>query len=102
MKYEPGLSLSITDALTRPLVSAFSARWTLNTSLFAATSAGELASRIGTAWFATSSLPVAKRRLHTTIGMRSEEHTSELQSPYDLVCRLLLEKKNKTQAQTRP
>src|SRR5207248_3968183 len=25
--------------------------------------------------------------------MRSEEHTSELQSPYDLVCRLLLEKK---------
>src|SRR5207248_9054862 len=26
-------------------------------------------------------------------GARSEEHTSELQSPYDLVCRLLLEKK---------
>src|SRR5207248_5720061 len=26
-------------------------------------------------------------------GTRSEEHTSELQSPYDLVCRLLLEKK---------
>src|SRR5207248_7024625 len=25
---------------------------------------------------------------------RSEEHTSELQSPYDLVCRLLLEKNN--------
>src|SRR5207248_7765242 len=29
-------------------------------------------------------------------GVRSEEHTSELQSPYDLVCRLLLEKKKKT------
>src|SRR5437867_6707129 len=28
-------------------------------------------------------------------GARSEEHTSELQSPYDLVCRLLLEKKKK-------
>src|SRR5437879_9365612 len=27
---------------------------------------------------------------------RSEEHTSELQSPMYLVCRLLLEKKNKT------
>src|SRR5207248_11409247 len=27
--------------------------------------------------------------------LRSEEHTSELQSPYDLVCRLLLEKKNR-------
>src|SRR5437879_11018834 len=28
---------------------------------------------------------------------RSEEHTSELQSPMYLVCRLLLEKKNKIQ-----
>src|SRR5437867_13063457 len=27
------------------------------------------------------------------LAVRSEEHTSELQSPYDLVCRLLLEKK---------
>src|SRR5437867_4685745 len=26
--------------------------------------------------------------------LRSEEHTSELQSPYDLVCRLLLETKH--------
>src|SRR5207248_11346407 len=25
-----------------------------------------------------------------TVQLRSEEHTSELQSPYDLVCRLLL------------
>src|SRR5256885_13045623 len=30
----------------------------------------------------------------TTNGPRSEEHTSELQSPCNLVCRLLLEKKN--------
>src|SRR5256885_5457278 len=29
-------------------------------------------------------------------GGRSEEHTSELQSPCNLVCRLLLEKKKKT------
>src|SRR5207249_12258850 len=29
-------------------------------------------------------------------GLRSEEHTSELQSRFDLVCRLLLEKKKKT------
>src|SRR6266540_1007962 len=29
------------------------------------------------------------------IGLRSEEHTSELQSHHDLVCRLLLEKKKK-------
>src|SRR5258708_18935798 len=30
--------------------------------------------------------------------MRSEEHTSELQSPDHLVCRLLLEKKKRTRA----
>src|SRR3989454_3052510 len=35
---------------------------------------------------------------------RSEEHTSELQSPCNLVCRLLLEKKKKdsSEALTRP
>src|SRR5690348_17710912 len=32
---------------------------------------------------------------------RSEEHTSELQSPVHLVCRLLLEKKNKKNTNTR-
>src|SRR5256885_8816742 len=32
---------------------------------------------------------------YPTIGTRSEEHTSELQSPCNLVCRLLLEKKKK-------
>src|SRR5699024_4917533 len=32
-----------------------------------------------------------------TLLMRSEEHTSELQSRFDLVCRLLLEKKKKMQ-----
>src|SRR5256885_10425949 len=38
---------------------------------------------------ATSSLPVP-------LSPRSEEHTSELQSPCNLVCRLLLEKKKIT------
>src|SRR6185312_12553842 len=33
---------------------------------------------------------------------RSEEHTSELQSRSDLVCRLLLEKKKKRNSQARP
>src|SRR2546426_5306880 len=32
----------------------------------------------------------------TAIAKRSEEHTSELQSPCNLVCRLLLEKKKKS------
>src|SRR5207248_10124171 len=33
---------------------------------------------------------------HVDMGLRSEEHTSELQSPYELVCCLLLEKKKLT------
>src|SRR5437667_6865677 len=36
------------------------------------------------------------------IDTRSEEHTSELQSHHDLVCRLLLEKKKQTEANKRP
>src|SRR2546426_2142697 len=32
--------------------------------------------------------------------LRSEEHTSELQSPCNLVCRLLLEKKKRAQENT--
>src|SRR2546421_9547877 len=40
--------------------------------------------------------PAARRRRRQGDGrLRSEEHTSELQSRSDLVCRLLLEKKKK-------
>src|SRR5207248_7512726 len=42
------------------------------------------------------SVPAARDRGRScAIYFRSEEHTSELQSPYDLVCRLLLEKKKR-------
>src|SRR2546427_4735140 len=40
-------------------------------------------------------IPPEKVRYHTCYGIRSEEHTSELQSQSNLVCRLLLEKKKK-------
>src|SRR5688500_19921775 len=41
-----------------------------------------------------SATPTSRRRRSTrTSRARSEEHTSELQSPCNLVCRLLLEKK---------
>src|SRR5258708_9252467 len=40
------------------------------------------------------------RIVGVTFRSRSEEHTSELQSPDHLVCRLLLEKKKKTSAPT--
>src|SRR5256885_3625413 len=38
-------------------------------------------------------LPARVQRGHAAADHRSEEHTSELQSPCNLVCRLLLEKK---------
>src|SRR5438132_9682017 len=40
-----------------------------------------------------AALPGTFYRSDTTLPSRSEEHTSELQSHSDLVCRLLLEKK---------
>src|SRR2546426_8123812 len=43
-------------------------------------------------------LPDVRGRCHRGQNrVRSEEHTSELQSPCNLVCRLLLEKKKKKQ-----
>src|SRR5256885_7877906 len=40
------------------------------------------------------------QRRHPLLRTRSEEHTSELQSPCNLVCRLLLEKKKNTKQLT--
>src|SRR2546426_8210428 len=47
--------------------------------------------------------PAATAMRYATIAAasRSEEHTSELQSPCNLVCRLLLEKKKKTNQHAR-
>src|SRR5207247_3180147 len=42
--------------------------------------------------------PGARARFEALTAPRSEEHTSELQSRVDLVCRLLLEKKNMQRA----
>src|SRR3989454_3863356 len=42
-----------------------------------------------------SHLLARHKRAHVVVKARSEEHTSELQSPCNLVCRLLLEKKKK-------
>src|SRR2546426_9331727 len=47
---------------------------------------------VGLVWLVLTILPVSN--------VRSEEHTSELQSPCNLVCRLLLEKKKKSKSGT--
>src|SRR5438552_6289682 len=52
----------------------------------------------------TATCPIRPRghigRPNISAGARSEEHTSELQSPDHLVCRLLLEKKKNTKINT--
>src|SRR2546426_5832776 len=48
-------------------------------------------------WRASGCRGRERRSRHpAAVPTRSEEHTSELQSPCNLVCRLLLEKKKKT------
>src|SRR5256885_12650265 len=44
---------------------------------------------------ARPAFPLCLKVYESTSRTRSEEHTSELQSPCNLVCRLLLEKKKK-------
>src|SRR4051812_49679529 len=61
----------------------------------ASTSASKLAA--GSTRLTSPMLP-ASSALMTRGALRSEEHTSELQSHVNLVCRLLLEKKKKMQA----
>src|SRR2546425_2524079 len=53
--------------------------------------------RSGVSWYtAASSRVEASTRTRGSVIVRSEEHTSELQSLAYLVCRLLLEKKKQT------
>src|SRR5688572_31887862 len=54
------------------------------------------ARRDAAAWFAGD----GERRASAGASWRSEEHTSELQSQSNLVCRLLLEKKKKKATMT--
>src|SRR2546426_8842411 len=48
-------------------------------------------SRVRRTWIWPTSISISSAKKYE----RSEEHTSELQSPCNLVCRLLLEKKKK-------
>src|SRR5258708_15120768 len=56
-------------------------------------------------WSGTAFIEETTEAIRTKVGnhrviCRSEEHTSELQSPDHLVCRLLLEKKKKKQTES--
>src|SRR5256885_13181308 len=75
------------------------------TTLFRSGTVSKLNSRlgervVGTAMMTGTEIMIVsdlnEMEARVDIGERSEEHTSELQSPCNLVCRLLLEKKKKT------
>src|SRR5258708_31073937 len=74
-----------------PYTTLFRSQWNLSgfDAEFPSQGGGQLLEQ----WFAGEKFVVA----HTPADQiaRSEEHTSELQSPDHLVCRLLLEKKKK-------
>src|SRR2546426_7300439 len=66
------------------------------TTLFrSALRGGSVLDRAGKQGDAAARDPLAAEVRARVSTMRSEEHTSELQSPCNLVCRLLLEKKKK-------
>src|SRR3712207_8620319 len=77
-------TLSLHDAL--PISGPAARRWAADRSLSVAGRGGPL----------RGGAPL-RRRHHHSRHLRSEEHTSELQSRQYLVCRLLLEKKKNTQ-----
>src|SRR2546426_9029487 len=85
-----------------PYTTLFRSR-TGGTFVLPTTTAPALRTRVvaGASWSETkrdhSGTPTVVRR---PVTLRSEEHTSELQSPCNLVCRLLLEKKKKNRYMT--
>src|SRR5204862_7808952 len=70
------------------------ARWKLVAAAFAATTCIALPVAVPASAPPVMARPVPLSDAAMVVG-RSEEHTSELQSRRDLVCRLLLEKKKK-------
>src|SRR3712207_6980388 len=83
-------TLSLHDAL--PIFSVCTCRSWRDTSAAVAPSACSFCASIAT----RISRVTPPTRLTAPTPLRSEEHTSELQSRQYLVCRLLLEKKNQT------
>src|SRR5205085_12501963 len=79
-------------------VTLFRGEWIESTSTHGTgcTLSAAIAACLGRGLSLEEAIETAKR----FVARRSEEHTSELQSQSNLVCRLLLEKKKKTQNNT--
>src|SRR2546421_4298227 len=80
-------------ACSRGPANAGAAIWASSTSAHAAPAARDRRSRHGPLDRQCVLVAMALVYSHASADARSEEHTSELQSRSDLVCRLLLEKK---------
>src|SRR2546430_8680094 len=74
-----------------PYTTLFRSKAPSMATLFKPCSSPTARKATGSKWTGTC----AKLRAQTQATLRSEEHTSELQSQSNLVCRLLLEKKKK-------
>src|SRR5574340_975612 len=77
----------LVKAMVFPVVTYGCESWTVKTAECRRIDAFEL-----WCWRRLLRVPWTARTSNQSILKRSEEHTSELQSPKDLVCRLLLEK----------
>src|SRR5256885_8174312 len=90
-------TLSLHDALPILSISATRRACSSSDSPSASSSSARASSmRLRTAWYGSTqrfSSLISCTACRDFSGSRSEEHTSELQSPCNLVCRLLLEKK---------
>src|SRR5437868_14674771 len=71
-----------------PYTTLFRSYWTRNGPVLPRPRSRRMASQVKLAF-------IRPRSRTARTNTRSEEHTSELQSRFDLVCRLLLEKKKK-------
>src|SRR5256885_12888326 len=98
--------LAVAAAETHPEAPAFVSRWCQGGFVFPAQEGTDGYDALLEQWldrtgarvlFASHDATIALLRRHRARLERSEEHTSELQSPCNLVCRLLLEKKNMTE-----
>src|SRR5689334_23405790 len=81
-----------------PYTTLFRSRYWLNVApIRALASRSTKATTLSIARGSSVSETRSRRGRRGATSPRSEEHTSELQSQFHLVCRLLLEKKNKKQ-----
>src|SRR5690349_23504380 len=101
------IDTSSTEIYTLSLHDALPISSQMTTSLPAATTVSSFGAATSIAVGPPASAPLGQGRVASSFGPsrshrwtrnRSEEHTSELQSRRDLVCRLLLEKKKKQTA----